>query len=96
MPDYNNPTPIVDTAITEPYNFTATEDGWLHINVQGTPDEIGQARVTINDSYVFVLCAPKDSAYLQQSQLIPIRKNDSVKCGLASGRIRNIIFVPNV
>lgn len=94
MPDYNNLTYIVETAITESYTFTATEDGWLHVNVQSITGAMGQLLVTINDSYSFVLCAPQDVAYSQQSQLIPIRKNDMVKCYLSSGRIRNIIFMP--
>ena len=94
MPNYNNPVPIVDTAINESYTFTATEDGWLHINVQSTNEEKGQLLVSINDKYSFVLCAP--SGYLQQSQMIPIRKNDVVNCGLSSGRIRTITFIPCV
>ena len=92
MPDYSNLSIIVDTAITDSYSYTATEDGCLHVNVQSTKDTVGQLLVSINETYRFVLCAPV--GYLQQSQLLLIRKGDNVNCGLASGRIRNIFFIP--
>lgn len=94
MPNYNNPISIVETAITESYSFTATEDGWLHVNVQSTNEALGALLVTINNNYSFVLCTP--IGYTQQSQLVPIRKDDTVICALSSGRIRNIIFIPCV
>ena len=92
MPDYSNLSIIVDTAITESYSYTATEDGWLHVNVQSTNSAAGQLAVTINNTYTFVLCTPV--GYLQQSQILLVKKGDTVHCGLSSGLIRNIIFIP--
>ena len=94
MPNYNNYVYIVSDATSDIKEFTASDDGWLHINARGTGTDLGQVTVTINNIYTLVICAQVN--YMQQTQIIPIRKGDIVKCNPASGQIRNIIFLPNM